>query len=275
MDNASRDTRTRDVALAANAVYLREARPGLDYARNAGALAARGDIVAYTDDDVRLHPRWLERIVAAFDHPSIAAVTGLVLPAELETAAQVHFETHWSLGRGYRRIDFDRAFFAADRRHGCPVWEIGAGASMAFRREVFVTAGLFDERLDVGRAGCSGDSEFWHRILTHGGVCRYEPSAVVFHYHRSDWEGLSRQIYGYMRGHAAALMVQFERSGHLGVLRRAGMTMPLYYAGRLGRVMALSRLPEDRFLHREISGFLAGLLFYAREANWRAWRMER
>lgn len=264
VDNASRDTRTRDAALAANVVYVREHRPGLDYARNAGARAARGDIVAYTDDDVRLHPRWLERMVAAFDGPSIAAVTGLVLPAELETLAQRHFETHWGFGRGYRRIDFGADFFAVDRTRGYPVWEIGAGASMAFRREIFRTAGLFDERLDVGRAGCSGDSEFWHRVLTHGGVCRYEPSAVVFHYHRRDWAGLSRQIYGYMRGHAAALMVQYERSGHLGNLRRVGVTMPLYFARRVGRLLASARLSEDRFLHLEISGFLSGLVFYAR-----------
>ena len=122
VDNASRDGRTRDVALRAGVVYVREDRPGLDYARNAGARAATGQIVAYTDDDVRLHPRWLERMVAAFDADAVMAVTGLVLPAQLETEAQVHFEMHWSFGRGYRRIDFDQHFFAADRAHGCPVW---------------------------------------------------------------------------------------------------------------------------------------------------------
>ena len=152
-------------------------------------------------------------MAAAFDDDRIMAVTGLVLPAELETAAQRHFERHWRFGRGYRPIDFGPDFFRVDRTHGCPAWEIGAGASMAFRREVFDRAGLFDERLDVGAAGCSGDSEYWHRVLTHGGVCRYEPSAVAFHYHRRDFAGLSRQIFSYMRGHAAALMVQYERSG--------------------------------------------------------------
>src|SRR5262249_44961707 len=67
VDNASRDDgRTRAVALAAGADYVREDRPGLDIARNRGVRAARGDIVAFTDDDVRLHPRWLERLTAAF-----------------------------------------------------------------------------------------------------------------------------------------------------------------------------------------------------------------
>jgi len=70
----------------------------------------------------------------SFDADHVAAVTGLVLPAELKTAAQQHFETFWSFGRGYRRVDFGQDFFASDRTRGCPAWEIGAGASMAFRR---------------------------------------------------------------------------------------------------------------------------------------------
>ena len=217
VDNASRDDgRTRAAALAAGVDYVREDRPGLDIARNWGVRAATGDIVAFTDDDVRLHPRWLERLTAAFDADGVMAVTGLVLPAELETAAQLHFETYWGFGRGYRPIDFGAEFFRTDRTHGCPAWEIGAGANMAFRRETFRRAGLFDERLDVGAAGCSGDSEYWHRVLFHGGICRYEPAAVAFHYHRREFAGLSRQIFAYMRGHAAALLVQYERSGNLG-----------------------------------------------------------
>lgn len=265
VDNASRDDRTRKVAFSAGVDYVREDRPGLDIARNAGAKQAAGEIVAYTDDDVRLHPRWLERLVRAFDRPQVAAVTGLVLPAELETGAQRHFETHWSFGRGYRPIDFGPAFFAVDRAGGCPAWEIGAGASMAFRREIFAKLGYFDERLDVGAAGCSGDSEYWHRILSHGWTCRYDPSAVVFHFHRRDFDGLSRQIFHYMRGHSAALMVQYERSGNFGNLRRALLTMPRWYAGRLARRLVKGASEPDRFLFREILGYASGLLFYARQ----------
>jgi GT2 family glycosyltransferase len=265
VDNASKDGRTHDVACAAAAKYVREDRPGLDFARNAGARASRGEIIAFTDDDVILHPRWLERLVRAFDAPEIMAVTGQVMPAELTTAAQCHFETYWGFGRGYRRRDFGADFFAADWAHGCPVWEIGAGASMAFRRQVFQIVGLFDERLDVGAAGCSGDSEYWHRVLTHGGVCRYEPSAVVYHYHRRDFSSLANQIYHYMRGHAAALLVQFERSGNLGNLRRAFVSLPIWFARR-GLMRALKGSSErDRFLWSEIAGFLSGLGFYFKQ----------
>ena len=262
VDNASRDDRTWKAAVAAGTTYIREDRPGLDFARNAGAQAASSDIVVYTDDDVRLHPRWLERMVAAFDAPHIAAVTGLVLPAELETEAQRHFETYWAFGRGYRRLDFGPTFFTSDRYHGCAAWEIGAGASMAFRQNVFRQIGLFDERLDVGQAGCSGDSEYWHRILSHGGTCRYEPSAVLFHYHRRDLSGLASQIFHYMRGHSAALMVQFERTGNWGNIRRAFSTVPLWYARRIARGVLKGWTGADRFIGREIAGFASGIRFY-------------
>jgi glycosyltransferase involved in cell wall biosynthesis len=233
VDNASRDGRTKEAALAARVDYVREDHPGLDIARNTGAKQATGEIVAYTDDDVVLHPRWLERMVAAFVTPAVAAVTGLLLPAELETEPQRFFETYWGFGRGYRPIAFGGEFFASDRAYGCPAWEIGAGASMAFRREIFAKADFFDERLDVGAGGCSGDSEYWHRVLSSGGVCRYEPAAVAFDYHRRDAAGLSKQIYYYMRGHAAALLVRYERSGNIGNLRRALISMPRWYTVRV------------------------------------------
>lgn len=259
VDNASVDLRTRDAALAAGVGYVREDRPGLDIARNSGALAATGDLVFYTDDDVALHPHWLARMVGAFD-ADIDAVTGIVLPGELETNAQWHFERYWGFGKGFRRVDFGADFFAADRVDGCPAWEVGAGASMGFRASVFREVGLFDERLDVGAAGCSGDSEYWHRLLSHGRRCRYDPAAVAYHFHRRDIEGLRKQLRAYMRGHSAALLVQYERSGNRGNLRRLLWVMPQWFMRRW-----LSRRPaatSNRFLRDEVAGYLSGIGFY-------------
>jgi GT2 family glycosyltransferase len=270
VDNASRGDATREAAVAAGVDYVREDRPGLDIARNTGALRARGDIVAYTDDDVVPHPRWLERLAAAFDGEQVWAVTGLVLPAELETEAQCIFERHWGFGRGFARKDFGGDFYRSQRGHGCPVWEIGAGANMAFRRRVFDTVGLFDERLDVGAAGCSGDSEFWYRILHCGGTCRYDPGAVVFHYHRRAFDDLARQIRAYMSGHAAALLVQHERTGDRGNLRRLLLTLPRRYAGQLKRRLVLGRDHTNCLLKEEIVGCLAGVLYYLRSPRPRA-----
>ncbi|MEG8037918.1 glycosyltransferase [Sphingomonas sp. LR60] len=264
VDNASRDDRTRQAALAAGVTYVREDRPGLDFARNTGALAATGEIVAYTDDDTELHPRWLERTVAAFDRADVMAVTGLVLPARLDTEAQWLFETEWGFGRGFARIDFDQAFYRASRSHGCPAWDVGAGANMAFRREIFGRIGLFDERLDVGAAGCSGDSEYWYRVLAAGFTCRYEPAAVVWHHHRLSLDGLKSQIYHYMRGHTAALMVQHERTGDRGNLRRAFISMPAYYARLAARRVLKGSSARDRMLAQQVGGAIAGIFFYLR-----------
>lgn len=264
VDNASRDGRTREVALAAGVTVLREDRPGLDFARNTGARAATGDIVIYADDDTELHPRLIEFTLAAFDDPHVAAVTGLVLPASLQTEAQWLFEDQWSFGRGFDRIDYDSGFFRTTRAHGCPAWIVGAGANMAFRRSIFDQIGLFDERLDVGQAGCSGDSEYWYRILAAGQTCRYEPLAVVRHHHRLQIDGLASQIYHYMRGHTAALMVQYERSRDSGNLRRAFVSLPWYYARRLAVRVWRGSSPANRFLAQEIRGAIAGIWFYLR-----------
>ena len=264
VDNAPRDDRTRQAAMAAGVTYLREDRPGLDIARNAGARAARHAIIAYTDDDTVLHSQWLERLLGAFDAPDIMAVTGLVLPAELETEAQQIFEQCWGFGRGYRRIDFGPDFYASTRAAGCPAWEVGAGASMAFRREAFAQVGYFDERLDAGAAGCSGDSEFWYRLLAAGWRCRYEPGSVAFHYHRRSTDALARQVRAYMRGHAAALLVQHERTRERGNLRRLCLGLPRHYAQQLRKRVLHGRTADTYFLGEEIRGTLGGVLYYLR-----------
>lgn len=262
VDNGSMDDRTRQVASAAGVRYLREDRPGLDIARNTGALAVTTELAIYTDDDVVLHPRWLERMTAAFDE-DVAAVTGLVLPGELATGAQLHFERYWGFGKGFARRDFDQDFFARDKREGAPVWEIGAGASMGFRTSVFHDIGLFDERLDVGAAGCSGDSEYWHRLLSHGLRCRYDPTIIAFHFHRRDEGALRKQLHDYMRGHAAALLVQYERTGNRGNLRRILLTMPRWFAGRAWRRVRGAD-EADRYVTDEFRGFLSGIRYYLR-----------
>ncbi|MBX7483646.1 glycosyltransferase family 2 protein [Qipengyuania qiaonensis] len=268
VDNASASSAIRSIAEAHGARYLREDREGLDFARNTGALAATGDLILYTDDDTELHPDWIANLSAAFVEPHVMGVTGLVLPARLDTEAQLLFEQAWGFGRGFDRVDFGPAFWERTRRRGCPAWEIGAGASMGFRREVFEIVGYFDERLGAGQSGCSDDSEFWYRILAAGFTCRYEPRAVIWHHHRLKMEGLSSQIYQYMRGHTAALLMQFDRSGEIGNLRRLFVDLPIYYFGLAIRKPLGRQSPKARFLRQQITGSLAGIAFYLRNRSY-------
>lgn len=268
VDNAPRSDATRAVVEDfPQAEYVLEPRPGLSVARNTGLRHTHCPLVAFTDDDVLVHTRWLDRLRFAFSDPVVMAVTGLVLPAELETRAQFLFErNHAGFGWGFRRLDFDADFFDQMRRYAAPVWQLGAGANMAFRRRVFDELGGFDERLGAGASGCSEDSEIWYRILARGWNCRYEPAAVVHHVHRREQGGLDDQMYQYMRGHITSLLAQYEMHRHPGNLRRAFLTLPGYYARWIAR-RARGRRGGPSLLGAQIRGSAAGFAYYLRHRS--------
>ena len=135
---------------------------------------------------------------------------------------------------------------------------------MAFRREVFDFVGCFDERLDVGAAGCSGDSEFWYRILAQGRECLYEPTAVASHSHRREFDEFDDQIFHFMRGHVAALLIQFERYRHWGNLRRLFLSLPKYYVKSYLRSCFRRDYTRYQTLSTEVRGCLSGLTYYLR-----------
>jgi GT2 family glycosyltransferase len=263
VDNASRTSETREVVREFPGLrYLFEPRPGLDVARNTGVRHTSGKIVAFTDDDVVVHPDWIKRLRQGFAEPTVWAVTGPALPAALATEAQAAFEIFWSFDRGYQPILFTPEFAHQTHSTGSPAWIIGAGANMALRRQAFLLLGGFDERLDVGAAGCGGDSEFWYNLLSRGKSCRYEPGAVVFHDHRSEWKALENQIFHYMRGHVSALLIQFEKHRHWGNLRRLFISLPWFWVRLLlsGCIRGFSL--RHRFLWQELAGSLSGLWYY-------------
>jgi GT2 family glycosyltransferase len=231
VDNAPSDDATKAVVrLHPNVRYLREPRAGLSHARNTGVRAASGTIVAFTDDDVEVSADWIARLAAPFADPEVACVTGIVLPADLSGEAACLFEfTVGAFGKEFAPKRYDRTFLDREWWRAPDVWRVGAGASMAIRREAFAEVGLFDPRLGAGASGCSEDSEFWFRLLQAGRVCIYDPAAVVFHHHRSDLAGLSRQLRAYTRGHVVALFVQFAQDRRPCHLVRVFAIMPWHF----------------------------------------------
>ncbi|MEP6846745.1 MAG: glycosyltransferase [Panacibacter sp.] len=267
VDNAPTDGSTKKIVSEFHAVhYVLEERPGLDIARNTGISIASHNIIAFTDDDVIIPVNWVQNVLSCFQDPLTMAVTGIVLPANLNTEAQVIFERDWGFNKGYLPKIFDHRYYLNNKEDGAPVWDIGAGANMAFRKQAFDLVGLFDERLDVGAAGCSGDSEMWFRILAEGWNCCYFPHNYVFHKHRESIDGLKQQLFHYMKGHACALMVQNEKYPGTGNRGRLYQRMPKYYAARFARKKLKSK-NHDPFLMTEVKGCIAGHKYYLAHRN--------
>jgi len=247
--------------------YVLESRPGLDFARNTGIRHSRGQFVAFIDDDVTVHRDWVARLATCFSDSKIMAVTGLVLAAELETEAQWLFDHYWGFNRGYCILTYDTRYFEKLKPWGVPTWYVGAGANMAFRREVFDQVGFFDVRLDAGAAGCSGDSELWYRLLASGLTCRYEPKAVACHYHRKEMRDLKKQLYYYMRGHTTALLIQYAKHKHWGNLVRLFILHPLYYMKLLAQGILGGLHGRHQFIPAEVAGCVSGLFFFLRNMH--------
>jgi GT2 family glycosyltransferase len=188
--------------------YIREDRPGLANAHNAGIVHANGTILAFADDDLRIDKRWLSCLVAAFRSTSeVGCVTGLIMPAELETRAQMWLERYGRFGKGLTSQVFDMN----EHRPDNPLYPyaaglFGSGANMAFSRETLEAIGGFDTAMGIGTSSRGGDdlAAFLDTILAGFRVV-YAPTAIVWHQHRREYESLRQQVLGYGIGLSAYL----------------------------------------------------------------------
>jgi GT2 family glycosyltransferase len=261
VDNNPASGLTREVVRAFPQVRLvDEPRRGLSYARNAGIIAAHGEVIVATDDDVVAPPEWLDRLLKPFEQSDVMVVCGTVLPLEIDNDAQRLFEAYGGLSRGFVRRQFDGDWFKRWRR-AVPTWELGCTANAAFRASIFRRhdIGLMDEALGAGSpTGCSEDTYVFYRVLKAGHVITYEPDAVVWHRHRVSMRSLRHQIYSYAKGHAAYQLTTLLRDGDWRALVRFGYELPRVYARRVWeRVRGVSDYPIA-LVGLEILGTLAG-----------------
>lgn len=178
--------------------YVAEPRVGLSRARNTGASVAVGDVVAFLDDDEEPDPFWLAAVARGFARGSdVGCVTGPILPACLDTEAQVLLE---DLGGHVKDRGFQPAIFS---RHGpqSPLYPrppFGAGGNMAFRRETLARIGRFDTALGAGTPAMGAeDTLALTLVMLAGEKIAYEPAAFVRHHDHRRLSGLARQLRGY------------------------------------------------------------------------------
>ncbi|WP_217245565.1 glycosyltransferase family 2 protein [Streptomyces sp. AC602_WCS936] len=211
VDNAPVTEETRELVerkYGERVRYVCEPVPGLAIAHNRGLAAVRGQVVAFTDDDVVADPRWLTELTAPFaTDPGLGCTTGLILPARLRTPAQVLLESHGGFAKGFTPRTYDPAHPPA----GEPLFpftagRFGSGANMAFRTAVLRSVGGFDPATGAGTRARGGDDLYgFVRVLAEGRRLRYTPSALVWHHHRETWRDLETQAYGYGAGLTAYL----------------------------------------------------------------------
>ena len=153
--------------------YLLEAQQGKSCALNAGVRQAKGGVIAFTDDDIILHPQWLANLHHVFDDTRCSAAAGRVVPV------WNHPKPDW--------LEMEDQLAIVRFEMGEEVKEIRVpplGANCAFRREMFEKHGMF--RLDLGPSGsrhsitCE-DTEFGERLIRRGEKTVYCPSAIVYH----------------------------------------------------------------------------------------------
>lgn len=203
VDNAPSDEETRKlVASLPDVRYVREPTPGLDFARNRAVAEATGELLAFLDDDVELDPGWLTGLRLAWgENPDAGCVTGLVLPYELVSDAQVTFERYGGFGRGFATLRYDGATLAGNPLYPYGAGIFGAGCNMSYRRRLIAELGGFDEALDTGRPlPGGGDLDMFFRVVHAGHPLVYEPRAAVRHEHRREHGMLRRQLYTWGTG---------------------------------------------------------------------------
>ena len=149
---------------------------GLSGGRNTGIALARGEIVAFLDDDAAADTRWLEFLTDSYADPAVAGVGGLTLPRwQTHRPSWFPDEFAWVIGCTYLGMPTSRA----------PVRNLHGG-NASFRREVFGEVGGF--RSGIGRSaskrplGCE-ETEFCIRLGQRrpGSVLIVDDRAMIWH----------------------------------------------------------------------------------------------
>jgi glycosyltransferase involved in cell wall biosynthesis len=248
--------------------YAFEPRQGLSIARNCGVALARGEILAFTDDDVRVDANWVHTIVQAFEErPDIDMVGGRVQP-EWEAPPP-----SWLSQTGTAPlaiVDYgEQAFRLTPGRTVCLI-----GANVAVRRRVFDRVGGFSTELQrVGNGvGSTEDHDFQTRLLASGIAALYDPRMLARtvvprarlskRYHRAWHQGHGR-FYALMREPS------FERSTRGAVL---GVPAHVYRSAvrecSAWMASVLSRRGSEAFAHelqlRFLAAFAVQRIFRAR-----------
>jgi GT2 family glycosyltransferase len=154
--------------------YVFEEKSGISHARNRGIKEARGEIIAFTDDDVIVDRYWIQNIEKAFkEHDDVACVGGKILPIwEISKPKWLKPNLYIYLALS----DYGDSVAYMDSPN---IW----GANFAVKSDVFKKYGLFDSNLGrIPRKLYSGEeTEFLQRLQNAGEKILYYPLSIIYH----------------------------------------------------------------------------------------------
>ncbi len=186
VDDGSKDETPEIAQRFPEVRYLRQENHGLSHARNTGATAARGEVLAYTDSDCMADPDWLYYLIGTLVSGDYAGVGGPNVSPPAQNWVQACVAA--APGGPSHVLLTDTV---AEHIPGC---------NMAWYRWAFENVGGFDT--EYHKAG--DDVDFCWRIMQAGGVIAFSPTAIVWHYRRFTIRAFWKQQEGY--GEAESLL---------------------------------------------------------------------
>jgi len=232
--------------------YIRTDTRGVTNGRNIGMSASigRSDIVAFTDDDCRVRPDWVQRTIDIFAaDPEVAVVCGrVVVPEEV------------------RQIGYAEAFEPKERewQHRYPPLgrDWGLTANFSVRLSMLDTIGYFDPILGAGaplRSG--GEPDFLFRALRAGYKVVNASEVVVDHYGaRKPGEEFRKLIMGYGAGTASAVYKHVRLGDPEGILLYLRFLTSAVMVV-VGNVVRFKRPTGANYLRAFLSGTVASYRF--------------
>src|SRR6476660_5093305 len=233
--------------------YIHQTNHGLSYARNAGAAAAKGEVLAYTDSECMADVDWLYYLIGTLVSGDYAGVGGPNVPPPAENWVQACVAA--APGGPSHVLLTDTV---AEHIPGC---------NMAFYRWAFDTIGGFD--IEYRKAG--DDVDFCWRLQQEGHVIAFSPTAIVWHHRRFTLKAFRKQQAGYGEAESMLRFKHLIFFGPTGTAKWRGqiygsprfswfINNPIIYHGIFGEGFFQSIYPAPQ---SEIANYLSSVEWFA------------